>query len=66
MQYWYFMLEYELYKIPMIICIRYNALTIYIVTTLCYVYFIVIYDGVCVEDMLDILCRDVLQTLMKT
>ena len=31
-----------------------------------YVYVTVIYDGVCVRDMLNILCGDVFLTLMKT
>ena len=33
---------------------------------LCYEYFIVIYDDVCVENMLNILCGDLFLTLMKT
>ena len=31
-----------------------------------YVYVIVIYDGACMRDMLNILCGDVFLTLMKT
>ena len=33
---------------------------------LCYIYVIVIYDGVCVGDILIILYGDLLLTLMKT
>ena len=33
---------------------------------LCYVYVIVIYDGVCVVDILNILCGDLLLTRTKT
>ena len=33
---------------------------------LCYVYVIVIYDGVCVGDMLNIQCGDIFLTLTKS
>ena len=33
---------------------------------LCYVYVIVICDGVCVGDMINILCGDLFLTLKKT
>ena len=39
---------------------------IYAVLMLYYVYVIVIYDGVYVRDVLNILCGDVFLTLMKT
>ena len=41
-------------------------LAIYVKLMLCYVYIIVIYDGVCVGDMLNILCGYLFLTLMKT
>ena len=41
-------------------------LAVYVVLILYYIYVIVIYDCVCMGDMLDILCGDVFLTLMKT
>ena len=40
-------------------------LVAYVVLMLYYVYVSVIYDGMCVRDMLNILCGDVFSTLMK-
>ena len=40
-------------------------LAVYVKLMLCYVYVTVMYDGVCVRDMLNILCGDVFLTLMK-
>ena len=37
-----------------------------VVLMLNYVYVIVIYDGMCVKDMLNILCEDVFLIIMKT
>ena len=43
-----------------------SLLAIYVVLMLFYIRIIVIYDGVCMKDMLDILYGDVFLTLMKT
>ena len=46
---------------------NYNfLLAVYVVLMLYYVYVIVIYDGVCVRDMVNILCGDMFLILMKT
>ena len=42
------------------------SLDIYVVLMFCYVYVFVKYDYVCVGNILNILCRDVFVTLMKT
>ena len=50
MQYWYFMLEYDLCWITMIICISYDVLMMYCI------YIIVIDDCMYVKDIVNIYC----------
>ena len=42
------------------------SLAVYVVLMLSYIYVIVIYDGVRVRDMFNIMCGHVFLTLMKT
>ena len=41
-------------------------LAVYVVVMLYYIYVIIIYDGVGMRDMLNILCGDVFLIIMKT
>ena len=59
---------YYLYYDGICSVLGYNefVLAVYVVLIIYCVYFIVIYEGICVRDMVKILCELVFLTFMKT